>query len=225
VTEPDRFAAARAYLRNADPVLARLIDSRPDFNPRAWMDQLPKLDAYGALLFQIIGQQLSVPSTRAILARLEGLFGGRLPEPQDIVDAGPERLRSAGLSRRKVETLRVLAGRFAAGDFSDAFFQQSSDEEIEAALTAIPGIGPWTVQGFLIIALDRADVILQGDLALRRAIRRAYGLDQLPSEQELLQIAERWRPYRSLATMYLFASEYEPQNPGPNPRPGDGPGS
>ena len=215
MTEPDRFAAARAYLRNADPVLARLIDSRPDFNPRGWMDQLPKLDAYGALLFQIIGQQLSVPSTRAILARLEGLFGGRLPE----------RLRSAGLSRRKVETLRVLAGRFAAGDFSDAFFQQSSDEEIEAALTVIPGIGPWTVQGFLIIALDRADVILQGDLALRRAIRRAYGLDQLPSEQELLQIAERWRPYRSLATMYLFASEYEVQNPGPSPRPGDGPGS
>jgi DNA-3-methyladenine glycosylase II len=210
----DRFAPARAYLRNADPVLAGLIDKHPDFDPRAWMKQLPAMDAYGALLFQIIGQQLSVRATRAILARLEALFGGRLPEPQDIVDADPELLRSAGLSRRKVETLRVLAERFAAGDFSDDVFQRSSDQEIETALTAIPGIGPWTVRGFLIIALDRDDVVPQGDLALRRAVQRAYGLDQMPSEQQLLQIAERWRPYRSLAVMYLFASEFETQNPG-----------
>jgi len=208
----DRFATARAHLRDADPVIAALIDKRPDFDPRAWMKQLPAMDAYGALLFQVIGQQLSVASTRAILSRLEALFGGRLPEPQDIVDADPERLRGAGLSRRKVETLRVLAERFAAGEFSDEFFRQSPDEQIQAALTVIPGIGPWTVQGFLIIALDRDDVILQGDLALRRAVRRAYGLDQLPSEQQMLQIAEPWRPYRSLAVMYLFASEYDAQS-------------
>jgi DNA-3-methyladenine glycosylase II len=208
----DRFATARAYLRDADPVIAALIDKHPDFDPRAWMKQLPAMDAYGALLFQIIGQQLSVASTRAILSRLEATFGGRLPEPQDIVDADPERLRGAGLSRRKVETLRVLAARFAAGDFSDEFFRRSSDDEIQAALTVIPGIGPWTVQGFLIISLDRDDVILQGDLALRRAVRRAYGLDQLPSEQQMLQIAEPWRPFRSLAVMYLFASEYEAQS-------------
>ena len=195
----DRFATARAYLRDADPVIAALIDKHPDFDPRAWMKQLPAMDPYGALLFQVIGQQLSVASTRAILSRPEALFGGRLPEPQDIVDADPQLLRSAGLSGRKVETLRVLAGRFAADDFSDEFFRQSSDDEIQAALTVIPGIGPWTVQGFLIIALDRDDVILQGDLAVRRAVRRAYGLDQLPSEQQMLQIAEPWRPYRSLA--------------------------
>jgi len=208
----DRFATARAYLRDADPVIAALIGKHPDFDPRAWTKQLPAMDAYGALLFQIIGQQLSVASTRAILSRLEAMFGGRLPEPQDIVDADLETLRSAGLSRRKAETLRVLAGRFAAGDFSDEFFRRSSDDEIQAALTVIPGIGPWTVQGFLIISLDRDDVILQGDLALRRAVRRAYGLDQLPGEQQMLQIAEPWRPYRSLAVMYLFASEYEAQS-------------
>jgi len=206
----DQLADARAYLRHADPVLASLIDANPDFEPRAWMRELPKMDAFGALLFQIIGQQLSVRSTRAILARLEGLFGGHLPEPQEVLDAGPERLQRAGLSRRKAETLRTLAGRFAAGEFSDEMFQRSSDEEIEAALTAIPGIGPWTVRGFLIIDLDRADVIPVGDLALRRAVQRAYGLGQLPSEQQLLQIAEPWRPYRSLAVMYLFASAFEP---------------
>jgi DNA-3-methyladenine glycosylase II len=190
-------------------VLARLIDKHPNFDPRAWMAELPKLDAYGALLFQIVGQQLSVRSTRAILTRLEALFGGRIPEPQEILDADPEALRRAGMSRRKVETLRILAERFASGEFSDQTFLQSSDEEIEAALTAIPGIGPWTAHGFLIIALDRPDVVLPGDLALRRAIGHLYDLDQMPTEREVLQIAERWRPYRSLAVSYLFASEFE----------------
>jgi DNA-3-methyladenine glycosylase II len=205
----DELASARAYLRDADPVLAAIIDKHPDFDPRAWMKQLPPLDAYGALLFQVIGQQLSVSATRAILAKLEAVFGGRLPEPEDIVNADPERVRGSGLSRRKVETLRVLAARFAAGDFTDEFFRRSSDEEIEAALTAIPGIGPWTVRGFLIIALNRPDVLPTGDLALRRQVQHAYGLDKMPDEQQFLQIAERWRPYRSLAVMYLFASEFE----------------
>ena len=205
----DDLATERAYLRDADPVLAAMIDKHPDFDPRAWMKQLPPLDAYGALLFQVIGQQLSVSATRAILAKLEAVFGGRLPEPEDIVNADPERVRSSGLSRRKVETLRVLAARFAAGDFTDEFFRRSSDEEIEAALTAIPGIGPWTVRGFLIIALNRPDVLPTGDLALRRQVQHAYGLDKMPDEQQFLQIAEAWRPYRSLAVMYLFASEFE----------------
>jgi len=200
-------ATAREHLRNADPVLARVIDGNPGFDPRALTERLPKMDAFGALLFQVIGQQLSVSSRRAILARLEGLFGGRLPDSRQIVAADPGQLQRAGLSRRKAETLRALAERFVAGDFSDQAFRQKSDEQIEAALTAIPGIGPWTVRGFLIIALDRADVVPVGDLALRRAVQRVYRLDHLPSEPELLQIAERWRPYRSLAVMYLFASE------------------
>jgi DNA-3-methyladenine glycosylase II len=205
----DRYAAAREHLRDADPVLARLIDKNPSFDPRAWMAQLPMMDSYGALVFQIVGQQLSVRSTRAILARLEALFAGRLPEPREVVDADPEELRRVGMSRRKVQTLRALAERFTTGELSEETFAQSSDEEIEAALTAIPGIGPWTVHGFLIIALDRPDVVLAGDLALRRAIRNVYGLDHMPTEPEVLEIAERWRPYRSLAVTYLFASEFE----------------
>jgi DNA-3-methyladenine glycosylase II len=84
-----------------------------------------------------------------------------------------------------------------------------TDEEIEAALTEVPGIGPWTAHGFLIVALDRPDVLLSGDLALRRAVQRAYGFDHLPTEGEMVQVAERWRPYRSLAVSYLFASEFE----------------
>jgi len=203
----DRYATARKHLREADPVLAALIDSRPDFDPRAWMIGLPKMDAFGALLFQIVGQQLSVIATRAIVARLRALFGGNLPTAREILKADPEAIRGAGLSRRKVETMRSLAERFVTGEFSDEKFRQSSDEDIEAALTTISGIGPWTVRGFLIITLDRPDVVPLGDLALRRAVKDVYGLAQMPTQPEMQQLAERWRPYRSLAVMYLFASE------------------
>ena len=84
------------------------------------------------------------------------------------------------------------------------------DEELMTELTAIPGIGPWTVQGALIVALQREDVVLPGDLALRKAIQTAYQLDHLPVQQEVLAIAEKWRPYRSLATSYLFSAAFDP---------------
>ena len=201
---------ALGHLRRADPVMARLIDAHPDFDPRAWRKELPPLDAFGTLLFQVMGQQLSVPSTRSILRRVQALFGGRLPTPAEFVAASPEDLHRAGLSRRKVATVRAVAEEFVAGRLSDEELEHLSDEEIEARLTAIPGIGPWTVQGLLIIALDRQDIVLPGDLALRKVIRRLYGIDHLPSQQEVLALAERWRPYRSLATSYLFQAAYDP---------------
>jgi DNA-3-methyladenine glycosylase II len=89
---------ARSHLRDADAVLARLIDDRPDFDPRAWLAQLPPMDLYGALLFQVAGQQLSVPSTRRILGRVEALFGGHLPSPTELLGVDPAKLREAGLS-------------------------------------------------------------------------------------------------------------------------------
>ena len=201
---------ARSHLREADPVLARLIDDRPAFDPRAWMAQLPPMDLYGALLFQVTGQQLSVPATRRTLARIQALFGGHLPSPAELLGVDPGKLREAGLSWRKVSTLRDLAGRFSDGGLNPDVLSSLPDEEIMAELTAIPGIGPWTVQGALIIALGREDVVLPGDLALRKAVRAAYQLDHLPSQQEVLSIAEKWRPYRSLATSYLFSAAFEP---------------
>jgi 3-methyladenine DNA glycosylase/8-oxoguanine DNA glycosylase len=105
------LAQARSYLRDADPVLARLIDDRPDFDPRAWMVQLPPMDLFGALLFQVTGQQLSVPATRRTLARIQALFGGRLPAPAELLAVDPSQLRQAGLSWRKINTLRELATR------------------------------------------------------------------------------------------------------------------
>jgi DNA-3-methyladenine glycosylase II len=212
--EPRKRAAAadrkaREYLRNADPVLARLIDARPDFRPRAWLDELPPLDAFGTLIFQVAGQQLSVAATRTIVSRLQDRFGGHLPPPAELLTADPDVLRESGLSYRKGATIRALAERFADGRLSDDAFARMTDDEVEAALTEVPGIGPWTAHGFLLVALNRPDVFLPGDLALRRAIQRAYGFDHVPSEAEIAEVADRWRPYRSLAVSYLFASEYD----------------
>ena len=211
MTEPVRVADPKAlkFLRNADPVLARVIDAHPDFHPRAWLDELPPLDAFGTLVFQVIGQQLSVSATRTILSRLEERFGGRLPSPAELLATDPQELRASGMSNRKAATLRELAERFVDGRLSDEALSRMTDDEVEAALTEVPGIGPWTAHGFLIVALDRPDVLLSGDLALRRAVERAYGFDHLPTEDEMVEVAERWRPYRSLAVSYLFASEYD----------------
>jgi len=201
---------ARSSLHDADPVLARLIDQRPDFDPQAWMAQLPPMDLYGALLFQVTGQQLSVPATRRTLARIEALFGGHLPSPTELLAVDPGQLREAGLSWRKVATLRDLAERLSDGRLDQDVLGGLPDDQVVAQLTTVSGIGPWTAQGALLIALGREDVVLPGDLALRKAVQSAYQLDHLPTQQEVLDIAENWRPYRSLATSYLFSAAFEP---------------
>jgi DNA-3-methyladenine glycosylase II len=200
---------AQKHLRKADPVIGRFIERRPDFDPHAWLDDLPTMDLYGALLFQIAGQQLSVAATRRIMERVRTIFGGHLPSPKEVMAVAPDELRAAGFSWRKVNTIRDLAERFLDGRLDMDRLSTLSDDEFIAVLTAVPGIGPWTAQGALLVALRREDVVLPGDLALRKAIRTAYDLDHLPSQDEVLELAEKWRPFRSLATSYLFASAYE----------------
>jgi DNA-3-methyladenine glycosylase II len=209
---------ARSYLRDANPVLARLIDERPEFDPRAWMTQLPPMDLYGALLFQVTGQQLSVAATRRTLARIEALFGGDLPSPTELLAVDPGQLREAGLSWRKIATLRDLAERMSDGRLDPEVLGTLPDDELLAQLTDTSGIGPWTVQGAMLIALGREDVVLPGDLGLRKAVQAAYRLGHLPTQQEVLDIAEKWRPYRSLATSYLFSAAFESAEAPPTPR-------
>src|SRR5689334_7549607 len=122
------------------------------------MAQLPPMDLFGALLFQVAGQQLSVAATRRTLARIQAMFGGHLPAPADLLSVDPDQLRAAGLSWRKVSTLRDLAGRMSDGRLNPDALSRLPDEELMTELTAIPGIGPWTMQGALIVALQREDV-------------------------------------------------------------------
>jgi DNA-3-methyladenine glycosylase II len=134
-----------------------------------------------------------------------------MPSAAELLAADPQVLRDSGFSGRKGQTLRALAERFVDGRLRDEALTRMTDDEVEAALTEVPGIGPWSARGFLLVALDRPDVYLTGDIALRRAIQRAYALDHVPTEGELAEISDRWRPYRSLAVSYLFASEYDGQ--------------
>ena len=202
---------ARSHLRAADPVLARLIDERPDFDPRTWIASFrPPMSLYEALLWQVAGQQLSVAAAGRILARTESLFGGRLPFPGELLAADPARLREAGFSWRKIATLRDLAQRFTDGRLDPGALRLAPDDEVIAALTEVPGIGPWTAQGALVISFQREDVALPGDLALRKAVRSVYQLDHLPSEREMVAIAGKWRPYRTLGTFYVYSAPLQP---------------
>ncbi len=181
-------------------MLAQVIDDRPDFDPDVFLRRLPALDLFGALVFQIIGQQISVIAATAIFARLTEHFGGRVPDAGELAAVDQGTLRGLGLSRRKAATVLDLAQRFSDGRLSETELRELPDQEVIRRLTEVKGIGAWTVQGALLIALQRPDVIRTDDLALRHSIQARYGLDHLPDPAEVADLARHRKPYRSLAS-------------------------
>jgi DNA-3-methyladenine glycosylase II len=164
-------------------------------------------DHYGALVRAIVGQQLSTKAARSIYARLTERFAGRTPTPEQVLADEPEELRAAaGLSRAKVSYLRSLAEHVLSGELELERLDELSDEEVIAELVAVKGLGIWTAHMFLMFHLQRPDVLPVGDLGIRRAIERAYVLDELPDAAAMERIAEPWRPYRTLACRYLWRS-------------------
>jgi DNA-3-methyladenine glycosylase II len=196
---------ALAALREADAVMARLVDEHGPLDARGRRRGRPA-DAYGALVRSIVGQQLSTRAARTIYERLTELFGGRTPTPRELLAADPELIRGAGLSRAKVAYLRDLAEHVEDGELELDRVSELPDEDVSAQLTAVKGLGQWTVDMFLIFHLGRPDVLPVGDLGIRRAVQVAYGLEELPKPADLEQIAEPWRPHRSLACLYLWTS-------------------
>ena len=197
---------AVAHLRAADPVLAGVIDRVGKLDD-ARAGRPAADDHYGALLRSIVGQQLSTKAARAIYGRLLEYFGGRTPTPREVLDADPEEMRAAaGLSRAKVSFLRSLAEHVLDGELELDRLADLPDEEVIAELVAVKGIGEWSSHMFLMFHLGRPDVLAVGDLGIRRAVERAYGLDGLPGSAQLEEIAEPWRPYRTLACRYLWRS-------------------
>jgi DNA-3-methyladenine glycosylase II len=198
--------AADAHLAQ-DPVLARLIREQggplpeePDFPGRP-------TDVYGALLRAIAGQQLSVKAAQAIYTRLLARFDGRVPTPEQLLADDPDALRTAaGLSRAKVASLRSLAEHVVAGELELDRLTQLDDAEVTRALVAVKGIGQWTADMFLMFTLHRPDVLAVGDLGIRNAVMRAYGLPAPPDAATLTELAEPWRPYRTRACLYLWRS-------------------
>jgi DNA-3-methyladenine glycosylase II len=195
-----------AHLASADKVMAGLIARIGPMSLEKRRRGRPKGDAYGALLRAIVGQQLSVKAAATIFDRVLAIFGGKTPAAQDLLAADADELRAAGLSGRKVEYLKDLAARVASGELEVDRFDEVSDDEIIAELTAVRGLGVWTAHMFLMFHLGRPDVLPVGDLGIRNAVAAAYGLGEPPKPDELERIAEPWRPHRTLACLYLWES-------------------
>lgn len=200
---------AIAHLRG-DPVLARLLDRVGDdeivLDPSRG-GRYPVGDHYAALIRAIVGQQVSVHAARAIWGRLLDRFGGRPPLPEEILETEHEELRAAaGLSNAKARYLRSLAEHVVSGELELDRLADMTDEEIVAELVAVKGIGEWSAHMFLLFQLERPDVLAVGDLGIRRAAMLAYDLDDLPSPAELTELAEPWRPFRSVACRLLWKS-------------------
>lgn len=200
-----RAADPAAALAAADPALGALIESLGAL-PDAREGRPARDDHYGALVRAITGQQLSVAAARTIYGRLADRYDGRPPTPQEILEADPEDLRAVGLSRAKVSFLRSLAEHVLAGELELERLQELPDEAVEAELVAVKGLGPWTAHMFLMFQLERPDVLPVGDLGIRRAMERLYGLPGLPAPAAMQEIAAPWRPHRTLACRYLWRS-------------------
>jgi len=202
-------AAGRAALAAADPTMAALIERVGEIDIetrlRRRSEERPA-DAYGALLRAIVGQQLSTKAARTIYGRVCELFGGAAPSPEQLLGAGEEELRGCGLSGRKVEYLRDLAGHVLDGELELELLGDLGDEEVIAEIVAVRGLGQWTAEMFLLFHLERPDVLSGGDLGIRKAIQVEYGLEEMPAPAQVLEIGEAWRPHRSLASLYLWES-------------------
>ena len=205
VPVPEEQLRAVEHLRSADPTLAGVIDVVGIAGLGA--DRGRPADHYGALVRTIVGQQLSVRVANAIYARLAARFDGRAPTPAEVLADDPEELRAAaGLSRAKVSFLRSLAEHVIDGSLQLEALDQLPDEEVTAELVAVKGLGAWSADMFLMFHLRRPDVLPVGDLGIRRAVMNLYGLETLPAPAQLAEIAQPWRPYRTLACEFLWRS-------------------
>jgi len=201
--------AAVDHLRSRDRELARLMETVGGFGIRCRSFQTP----FHALFSAIVSQQLSGKAAHSIYQRTRALFPrGRVTAPA-VLNTGAGALRGAGLSRAKVAAVRDLATRYAGGELPDARrLRALSDEEIIEALTRVRGIGRWTVEMLLIFHLGRPDVLPASDLGVRKGFQITYGGSALPSESQLLEHGERWRPYRSVASWYMWRAT-DPEAP------------
>ncbi|MFJ2647341.1 DNA-3-methyladenine glycosylase family protein [Streptomyces sp. NPDC087420] len=200
-------------LARLDPVLARLTASygRPD--PFRWDDGgRTEGDRFAALVLHIAGQQISTAVAFVLFDRIRAAIGA-LPDPAGIVALGPERLRACGLSHAKASYLLALSESRLGGLIDVDGLDGLTDAEAVAALTAVRGLGRWTAEMFLLHQLRRSDVLPVGDVGIRRAVERGWGLDTLPTPRDVEGRTAAWSPYRSYASALLWASLRPPETP------------
>jgi DNA-3-methyladenine glycosylase II len=187
------------HLRHADPVIAGIIERVGPYRVKY------NEPVFGSLVRSIVYQQLSGKAAATIFGRLAAATGEPI-HPEPILRLTFEELRSIGLSRQKATYIRDLAEKTASEQVVFEKFRRMTNDQIIGSLTQVKGIGVWTVQMFLMFSLRRPDVLPCGDLGIRNAVQKAYKLESPPAPDKLQQIGERWRPYCTVASWYLWRS-------------------
>ena len=191
---------ALRHLRRKDPIMRAVIQKAGPFTMRLHRNR------FRALVFSILGQQISGKAAASIRARLMNYLKPQPISASSIARLSAQELRGLGVSSQKAGYLLDLANRVACGDLRLASIARMPDEKVIAALTEVKGIGTWTAQMFLIFSLGRLDVFPHDDLGVRVAIRNLYSLDELPNKEISQRIATPWRPYASVASWYCWRS-------------------
>jgi len=195
-----RLRAATRHVTRCDPVVARIARDHGCF------DVCTTRSAFQVMLETIISQQLSTKASASIYGRLRALMPRGVPRPSHVLVLNDAQLRTSGLSRSKAQYVRNAAVAFSSRRFGAAALAHLDDEGVIARLTEIKGVGEWSAHMFLIFALHRLDVFPIGDLGLRNAMKAQYRLRGAPRDQRLHRIADAWRPYRTVGTLYLWKS-------------------
>ena len=182
-----------------DPKLAKIIECIGDHHIKK------RNNHFATLIESIISQQLAGAAADAILRRFKKLYP-TFPKPADILQTKNSKLRSVGLSKMKIDYLKDLAKKIEDGEIRIKTLSKMNDEEVITHLTKVKGIGRWTAEMFLIFSLGRPDVLPVGDLGLRKGVQKAFSLQELPKPKEVEEIGKKWKPYRSIATWYLWKS-------------------
>jgi DNA-3-methyladenine glycosylase II len=195
------YAKARRVLARRDPVIRDLMRRYGECG----LAKAQRTDPFRALLHAIIAQQLSTKAAATIEARFAALFDGR-PTPAAIAAMPDQRLRAVGISPQKLGYIRDLCARTLDNSLALDALDTLPDEDVIVALTSVKGIGRWTAEMFLMFRLHRPDVLPVGDLGILKAVQRAYKLRLAPTPVRLTRLGENWRPYRSVACWYLWAS-------------------
>jgi len=192
-------SAAHKVLKK-DPKLAKIMKLVGEYQIRT------SRNYYESLVEAIITQQLAGSAAKAISNRFRSLYGKSFPKPIDVINTSDSKLRKTGLSRMKIKYIKELSKAIEAKKLKMRSISKLSDEEVIEQLTRVKGIGRWTAEMFLIFSLGRMDVLPVGDLGLRKGIQLYNSADELPNAAEIEKLGEKWRPYRTVATWYLWKS-------------------
>jgi DNA-3-methyladenine glycosylase II len=201
VSRRNEIEAGTAWVRRKDPVMRKLVRNCPPFTGLRL-----QRNRFGMLVHSILSQQISIHAARAIRSRLVDLAGPAGLTPERLKGLGIEELRSIGISRSKARSIQDLADKAAREEIALARAGRMSDSAVIEDLVQVRGIGVWTAQMFLIFSLGRLDVFPEADYGVRSAIRNLYGMEELPNRSASEPIAERWAPYRTIGTWYLWRS-------------------